>query len=69
MKDVEAAEINEDKIDRLLHLLHEADPTNSDRDTEEMLLLESTYILLRMFNFTFDIFIVCRRGKYNGSSY
>ncbi|KAJ8917776.1 hypothetical protein NQ315_010682 [Exocentrus adspersus] len=33
-------EINEEKIDRLLHLLHEADPTNLDSDTEEMLNLE-----------------------------
>lgn len=33
-------EINEKKIDRLLHLLHEADPCNPERDTEEMLQLE-----------------------------
>lgn len=36
----EEVEINGDKIDRLLHLLHEADPTNPERDTEEMLSLE-----------------------------
>lgn len=39
-KDTGDVEVNEEKIDRLLHLLHEADPTNSDRDTEEMLKLE-----------------------------
>lgn len=39
----EEVEINGDKIDRLLHLLHEADPTNPERDTEEMLSLESGY--------------------------
>lgn len=33
-------EINEEKINRLLHLLHEADPTNPEKDTEEMLKLE-----------------------------
>lgn len=33
-------EINEEKIDRLLHLLHEADPTNLEADTDEMLNLE-----------------------------
>ncbi|XP_044268152.1 signal transducing adapter molecule 2 isoform X2 [Tribolium madens] len=36
----EDIEINEEKIDRLLHLLHEADPTNPETDTEEMLKLE-----------------------------
>lgn len=36
----EDVEINEEKIDRLLHLLHEADPTNPDQDTDEMLNLE-----------------------------
>ncbi|XP_057652074.1 signal transducing adapter molecule 2 [Diorhabda carinulata] len=36
----EHVEINEEKIDRLLHLLHEADPTNPDKDTEEMINLE-----------------------------
>ncbi|KAL3282098.1 hypothetical protein HHI36_005296 [Cryptolaemus montrouzieri] len=39
-KESEDIEINEDKIDRLLHLMHEADPTNPERDTEEMLILE-----------------------------
>ncbi|RZB84931.1 signal transducing adapter molecule 2, partial [Asbolus verrucosus] len=39
-KEPEDIEINEDKIDRLLHLLHEADPTNPETDTEEMLKLE-----------------------------
>lgn len=34
-------EINEEKINRLLHLLHEADPTNLETDTDEMLNLES----------------------------
>lgn len=33
-------DIDENKIDRLLHLLHEADPTNPQHDTEEMLVLE-----------------------------
>ncbi|KAK9870579.1 hypothetical protein WA026_008141 [Henosepilachna vigintioctopunctata] len=36
----EDIEINENKIDRLIHLMHEADPTNPERDTEEMLVLE-----------------------------
>uniref|UniRef100_A0A6P7FSN9 Signal transducing adapter molecule 1 n=1 Tax=Diabrotica virgifera virgifera TaxID=50390 RepID=A0A6P7FSN9_DIAVI len=36
----EDVEINEQKIDRLLHLLHEADPTNPEKDTDEMLNLE-----------------------------
>ncbi|XP_044751285.1 signal transducing adapter molecule 1 [Coccinella septempunctata] len=39
-KEADDIEINEGKIDRLLHLMHEADPTNPERDTEEMLLLE-----------------------------
>lgn len=33
-------EINEEKIDRLLHLIHEADPEDPSQDTEEMLQLE-----------------------------
>lgn len=33
-------EINEEKIDRLLHLLHEADPTENHNDTDELLNLE-----------------------------
>lgn len=36
----EVSEIDEAKIDRLLHLLHEADPTNPEYDTKEMLSLE-----------------------------
>lgn len=39
-KDPEEVEINEEKIDRLLHLLHEADPTNPLQDSDEMLKLE-----------------------------
>lgn len=39
----EDVKIDEPKIDRLLHLLHEADPTNPEKDTEEMLNLESMY--------------------------
>lgn len=39
----ENVEINEQKIDRLLYLLHEADPTNPEKDTEEMLKLESMF--------------------------
>lgn len=42
-------EINEEKIDRLLHLLHEADPTNPEHDTEEMLKLESKKTLLNRY--------------------
>lgn len=34
-------EINEEKIDRLLHLLHEANPEDSSQDSEEMLRLET----------------------------
>ena len=34
-------EINEDSIDRLLFLLHEADPSDSSQDSEEMLRLEN----------------------------
>lgn len=40
-KEPEEVEINEEKIDRLIHLLHEADPTNPDQDSDEMLKLES----------------------------
>lgn len=36
----EDVEINEEKIIRLLHLLHEADPTNPEKDTDEMINLE-----------------------------
>ncbi|KAF5297759.1 hypothetical protein FQR65_LT09933 [Abscondita terminalis] len=39
-KDQVEVEINEGKIDRLLHLLHEADPTNPLQDSDEMLKLE-----------------------------
>ncbi|CAG9768700.1 unnamed protein product [Ceutorhynchus assimilis] len=39
-KEPEEIEINEDKINQLLHLLHEADPTNPETDTDELLSLE-----------------------------
>lgn len=39
-REPENVEIDEAKIDRLQHLLHEADPTNPETDTEEMLKLE-----------------------------
>ncbi|KAF7287130.1 hypothetical protein GWI33_002506 [Rhynchophorus ferrugineus] len=39
-KEPQEIEVNEDKIDRLLHLLHEADPTNPETDTDELLSLE-----------------------------
>lgn len=39
-REPEVVEINEGKIDRLLHLLHEADPTNLEQDPEELLNLE-----------------------------
>ena len=35
-----AVEINEEKMDRLMKLLHEADPQSSISDTQEMLVLE-----------------------------
>ncbi|XP_069685533.1 signal transducing adapter molecule 1 isoform X1 [Periplaneta americana] len=40
VEEPQEVEINEEKIDRLLHLLHEADPTESHADSEEMLSLE-----------------------------
>lgn len=42
----EDVEINEDKIIRLLHLLHEADPTNPEKDADEMLTLEKEVNLM-----------------------
>lgn len=42
-KEPEEIEINEDKINRLIHLLHEADPTNPETDTDELLGLESMF--------------------------
>lgn len=44
-------EINEEKINRLLHLLHEADPTNLETDTDEMLNLESEWFSYYYFLF------------------
>lgn len=40
----EPVEINEEKIDKLLHLLHEADPTGERGDDEELLHLEGDYL-------------------------
>lgn len=36
----EVTEIDESKIDRLLHLLHEADPTGATADSDELIMLE-----------------------------
>lgn len=36
-------EIDEPKMDRLMHLLHEADPQSDSTDTGEMLDLEGQY--------------------------
>lgn len=41
IKQEQAAEINEETIDRLLFLLHEADPADPSQDSDEMLRLES----------------------------
>ncbi|KAJ9590140.1 hypothetical protein L9F63_016725 [Diploptera punctata] len=40
VEEPQEVEINEEKIDRLIHLLHEADPTENNSDSEEMLNLE-----------------------------
>lgn len=40
VEEPQEVEINEEKIDRLLHLLHEADPTENHSDSDEMLNLE-----------------------------
>lgn len=54
-KEPEVIEINEQKIDRLLHLLHEADPTNPEHDTEEMLTLERNKVkLFQLFVWFFE---------------
>lgn len=39
-KEPEVVEIDEEKIDRLLHLIHEADPSGDRPDSEELLQLE-----------------------------
>lgn len=41
--DPEPVEINEEKIDKLLHLLHEADPTGECGDDDALLQLEGTF--------------------------
>lgn len=40
VEEPQEVEINEEKIDRLQHLLHEADPTENNADTDELLNLE-----------------------------
>ncbi|XP_060517077.1 signal transducing adapter molecule 1 [Cylas formicarius] len=45
-KGLQEVEINESKIDQLLHLLHEADPTNPEKDTPEMLNLEREVVAM-----------------------
>nr|CAD7257688.1 unnamed protein product [Timema shepardi] len=40
VEELREVEIDEQKIDRLLHLLHEADPTEDHADSDEMLSLE-----------------------------
>jgi len=42
-KEPEIVEIDEEKIDRLLHLIHEADPNGEKSDTEELLILEGKF--------------------------
>lgn len=39
-KEPEIVEIDEEKIDRLLHLIHEADPNGEKSDSEDLLILE-----------------------------
>ena len=39
-------EIDESRIDRLLHLLHEADPQSEKCDSEELLGLEGLYLVV-----------------------
>lgn len=48
----EPVEINEAKIDRLLSLLHEANPEDSSTDTDEMLQFEG------MFGFMISLFLL-----------
>jgi signal transducing adaptor molecule len=39
-KESEVVEIDEEKIDRLLHLIHDSDPNGEKSDSEELLILE-----------------------------
>lgn len=43
-REPEPVEIDEEKIDKLLHMLHEADPTGEKGDSEEVLHLEGKLI-------------------------
>jgi signal transducing adaptor molecule len=45
-KAAETVEVNEMTLDRLLHLLHEADPEDPSQDTDEMLRLEAQVNLM-----------------------
>ncbi|XP_022901801.2 signal transducing adapter molecule 2 [Onthophagus taurus] len=40
LKELENVQIDEDKVNRLLHLLHEVDPTDLETETDEMLKIE-----------------------------
>lgn len=55
--------VDESKIDRLLHLLHEADPKSDATDSEEMLLLQGWF--WEMFSCELDVDLsVCRRAMH-----
>ena len=42
-KESEVVEIDEDKINKLMRLLHDADPTGEKSDSEELLNLEGLF--------------------------
>lgn len=44
--EVVEVEIDENKMDRLLHILLEADPQSGATDTQEMIDLEGNYLLI-----------------------
>ena len=62
-KEPEIVSIDEEKIDRLLHLIHEADPSADKSDSEELLILEGLYIYIEI-RLRRSLYQTTQSGKY-----
>ena len=68
-KEPEVVNIDEERIDRLLHMIHEADPSGDKSDSEELLILEGIKRLIFYQLFTHFLWLTHRAVHSNESTH